>query len=60
MRYAWLVLLLVGCGAQPVVDGSGRVACQAFRPITYSASKDTPETVEQIRGHNAAYKSLCQ
>lgn len=59
MRYAWLVLLLVGCGAQPVVDGSGRVACQAFRPITYSASQDTPETVRQVREHNAAYRAVC-
>lgn len=57
---ALAMLGLWGCAASPVVDDAGRVACQAFRPITYSMFKDTSETVEQIRGHNAAYKSLCQ
>jgi hypothetical protein len=33
-------------------------SCSAFEPITYS-SLDTPETVAQIRGHNAAWDSLC-
>jgi hypothetical protein len=33
-------------------------SCEAFQPITYS-SRDTPETVAQIRGHNAAWDSLC-
>ena len=34
------------------------VACQAFKPITYS-SRDTPETAVQIVGHNAAFDALC-
>lgn len=35
-----------------------KVACEAFRPITYS-SRDTPETQTEIVGHNAAYCAIC-
>jgi len=35
-----------------------RVSCTAFSPITYS-STDTPSTQRQVRGHNAAYASIC-
>lgn len=35
-----------------------KVVCSAFKPITYSAKRDTPETVRQIRGHNAALGSF--
>lgn len=34
------------------------VVCQSFSPITFSGSKDTAETVNQVRGHNAAYRSF--
>lgn len=34
-------------------------SCAAFKIITYSSKHDTPETIDQIRGHNAAYVSLC-
>ena len=34
------------------------VACQAFKPITWS-SRDTPETAVQIVAFNAAWDSLC-
>jgi len=34
------------------------VACQAFKPITWS-SRDTPETAVQIVAHNAAWEALC-
>lgn len=33
--------------------------CSAMRPITYSGSKDTPETVAEVRQHNAALAALC-
>lgn len=36
-----------------------RVVCQGFGPITYSSSGDEPETVAQIRAHNAAWLELC-
>ena len=33
-------------------------ACAVFVPITWS-SKDTLETVKQVREHNAAWKTTC-
>lgn len=50
-------LLLAGCQT----DGAAlpSVACTVFKPITYSTSKDTRETVRQVVGHNATGKSLC-
>lgn len=47
-------LLLGACGK--TID----TTCSAFVPISYSASKDTPETVTQVRQHNAAWAALCQ
>lgn len=35
------------------------VACQAFRPVTYS-SRDTEQTQLEVRKHNAVYVELCQ
>ena len=34
-------------------------ACLAFRPVSWS-TRDTPETVEQIRGHNAVWDAVCK
>ena len=42
---------------QPTVTDT---SCQAFREITYSATRDTPETVREVRGHNAAWRALCK
>jgi hypothetical protein len=33
-------------------------ACLAFRPISWSM-KDTPQTAEQVRAHNAAWDAVC-
>jgi hypothetical protein len=33
--------------------------CDVFSAISYSASHDTPETVSQIRRHNASYLAVC-
>lgn len=38
---------------------TSRVACEAFRPITWSRT-DTEETVAEVKGHNAAYMALCR
>lgn len=54
------ILLLTGCAASPMADDSGRVACRAFKPITYSMLRDTMDTVQQVREHNAAYQALCK
>lgn len=40
---------------QAVVD----TACDAFEPIRYSR-RDTPETIERARKHNAAWDALCK
>lgn len=54
-------MILTGCLSMQtrstgiVVD----TTCEAMRPITYSASRDTPETVREVRQHNAAYQALC-
>lgn len=48
-------LALAACAA-PVAD----TACAAFQPITYSAAKDTAETVTQVRQHNAAWTAICR
>jgi hypothetical protein len=42
--------------AQRVVTDT---ACKAYVPIRYSR-KDTPETVRQVREHNAAFDALCK
>jgi hypothetical protein len=52
------LLTLVGC--QTVTHtGATKAVCSVFPPITYS-SKDTPETVTQIRRHNAGFDSYCK
>jgi hypothetical protein len=33
--------------------------CSIFPPITYS-SRDTPETIIQVRRHNAGFESYCR
>ena len=50
--------LLAGCQAMTptyVTDTS----CLAFEPIRASR-KDTPETLDQVRQHNAAWDTLCK
>lgn len=34
------------------------VACTSFAPITWSRL-DTPETIDQVKQHNAAFTKLC-
>jgi len=51
------VLGLSGCETtQTIVIDS---TCEVFWPISYSASQDTPQTVEQVRRHNARYLAVC-
>lgn len=48
-------LLLAGCTPAAPTDA----ACLVLRPISYSASRDTAETVREVREHNAALLALC-
>lgn len=34
-------------------------SCEAFKAISYSRLHDTPATIAEIRGHNAAYDVIC-
>ena len=58
-----LVMLLAGCQMTASTATSGadavRVACEVFRPITFSSSGDTEQTRREIAAHNAAYLALC-
>ena len=53
------MLLLMG-GCTTLGNGTSWLdtSCAAFRPITYS-SRDTPETVAEVRAHNRVYDRLC-
>ncbi len=51
------LMSLTACAKTP--QTATDLACLAFAPITFSASHDTPETVAQIRRHNAAWHALC-
>lgn len=46
-----------GGTSTPTIDPK-TVACATFKPIRWS-SRDTLETAQQIREHNAAWKALC-
>lgn len=53
-----VLFLLTGClTTRTTATG---IPCQALEPITYSASKDTPETVRQVREFNAVLRELCR
>lgn len=56
------LMILTACEMIPTTaigeGDSTRVACEVFGVITFSASQDTPETIREIREHNAAYESL--
>jgi len=60
-------MVLGGCfggGSPPPVTAAPRTpaVCEALRPampISYSSSKDTPETVKGVRQANARFSAAC-
>lgn len=46
-------LALAGCQTVHIAG------CEAFRPITFSAAQDSPDTIRQVREHNAAWQAAC-
>lgn len=60
-------LLLGGClggGSTPPVTAAPRTpaVCEALRPampISYSGTRDTPETVKGVRAANARFSAAC-
>lgn len=47
-----LTILLPNCATTPITATSVKSVCAGWRPITFSAAKDTRETVDQVRTHN--------
>lgn len=59
-----LPLTLAGCMTTTGTGGTSVtgdliVACQGFKPISWSA-QDTPKTIRNAKAHNAAYEALCK
>lgn len=57
-----LLLILPGCATTTgsvATDALAGSPCSAFEPIRWS-TKDTDETIRQVKGHNAAWKAVCQ
>jgi len=55
-----LAASLTACSVTSTTEtGKAEVACAVFKPITYSSSGDTAQTIEQIRAHNRAYEATC-
>lgn len=50
---------LTGCLSTTRTAGTDKAVCSIFPPITYSRN-DTPETVTQVRRHNAGYDRYCK
>lgn len=56
------LLILTACvttRSTATIEARTDVACEVFDPIFFSASEDTPETIRQVRGFNAALIELC-
>lgn len=51
-------LMMAGCSQTPTI-ATTRAECAVWPVITYSAGKDTPQTVQEIRQANAARKVWC-
>ena len=60
MQLAALLSLwtLTACQTTQIAVGTD-ASCRAFKVITY-AGTDHVETRRQVRGHNAAWRSLCE
>lgn len=50
---------LAGCQTMTPTDATRAGVCSLFPPITWS-SRDTPETIEQVRRHNAGRDAYCE
>lgn len=57
-----ILLAMSACAAGLTAPEPGAVSdyCRIARPISYDASKDTPETVRQVEAHNSQYVCVCE
>lgn len=53
------VMMPTACETTRTTETITDTSCEVFDTITFSASGDTPDTIRQIRGHNAAYRAVC-
>ncbi len=49
--------LVAGCATSPLVGGPNTF-CKIAEPITWS-SRDTDETIGEVKSHNAVGKAIC-
>lgn len=50
--------ILVGCKTPTTVE-TAEPACAIFVPISYDGGADTPDTIAEVREHNAVWDSVC-
>lgn len=59
-----LLLLILSATSGCVTGSTGDVPlnsyCVIIRPISYDATKDTPETVKEIEAHNSVFVCVCE
>lgn len=57
MLAALCAMMLAACGTIQI--GENKSPCLAFEIIKFSLD-DTQETIRSVRGHNAAWRAVCQ
>ncbi len=50
-------LTMTSCGT--TVSGVTDASCTVFRPIGWSV-RDTPQTIREVKEHNAAWEAICR
>lgn len=59
LAIASITLPMQSCSTLETATVASEALCISDKPITFSATKDTPETVSQVREHNAAWDAVC-
>ena len=59
MPAAISALMLTACVTTQTTAPTVSSTCLAYCEIQYDADADSPETVVQVIGHNAAYRANC-
>ena len=62
MRFALVMLLmspLMACASQTGIVETNKSACNVWRAVTWS-SKDTPQTISEVKINNARREGYCQ
>jgi hypothetical protein len=54
------LILSVTSGCETVSTVPVNSYCAVAKPITYDATKDTPQTIKEIEAHNSAFICICE